>query len=135
MITVDTNIIVCLFIPGEYSALSENVFEKDSFWIAPLLWQSEFRSVLAKYMSQRSMSLSTALKIGAKAQELLQNREFPVSNHDVLPLGAQSQCSTYDCEFVAVAQAFQTHLVTFDRQILKNFPAIAIHPENFISMI
>ena len=36
-----------------------------------------------------------------------------------------SDCSAYDCEFVALAQVLGTHLVTMDGKLLKAFPSIA----------
>ncbi|WP_286191092.1 hypothetical protein [Synechococcus sp. FACHB-909] len=36
-----------------------------------------------------------------------------------------SDCSAYDCEFVAAALALQTRLITSDRQLLRAFPTLA----------
>jgi predicted nucleic acid-binding protein len=49
-------------------------------------------------------------------------------SHHVLSLAAQSGCSAYDCEFVALAQDLRVPLVTTDRQILKAFPTVAVSP-------
>ncbi len=45
MIVVDTNIIAYLLLPSDYTHLAEQVIMKDSGWIAPYLWQSEFRNI------------------------------------------------------------------------------------------
>jgi len=43
----------------------------------------------------------------------------------VLDLVASSTCTAYDCEFVALARELAVPLVTTDKQILRDFPAIA----------
>src|SRR5262249_48380713 len=45
---------------------------------------------------------------------------------------ARSNCTAYDCEFVALAQAEGVQLVTADRQILHEFPDAAISLEKFV---
>ena len=47
MIVVDTNLIGCLFLPGERSSQAEAALAKDTEWAAPLVWRSELRNVLA----------------------------------------------------------------------------------------
>ncbi len=48
--------------------------------------------------------------------------EHSVSDHVVFDLVARSRCSAYDCEYVALAQALGTILVTEDRALLRAFP-------------
>lgn len=50
MIVVDTNLIGYLFLSSEGSLLAEAVLIKDMDWVAPLLWRSELRNVLAYYL-------------------------------------------------------------------------------------
>jgi predicted nucleic acid-binding protein len=57
---------------------------------------------------------------------LLAGAEFQVESAAVLNLAALSQCSAYDCEFVALAQQLGVMLVTSDRQILRQFPSSAV---------
>jgi predicted nucleic acid-binding protein len=46
---------------------------------------------------------------------------------------AGSACSAYDCEFVALARAQRVPLLTTDRQLLREFPNVAISVERFIA--
>ncbi len=48
MIAVDTNIIVYLMVPGENTESAKLLLIKDSMWVAPVLWRSEFRNVLVQ---------------------------------------------------------------------------------------
>lgn len=41
-------------------------------------------------------------------------------------LGEASECSADDCEFVALAKRLRIPLVTVDREVLLNFPGIAV---------
>ena len=57
MIVVDANLIGKLFLKGENTPLAIKVFEKDPDWYAPLLWQSEMRSILTSNFGFRELSL------------------------------------------------------------------------------
>lgn len=57
MIVADTNIISYLLLPTTYSESVDAVFKLDSKWVAPLLWKSEFRNVLALYL-RKKLSIS-----------------------------------------------------------------------------
>ena len=80
MIVVDTNVLVYLLLPGEYTEQAEGVLRRDPVWAAPLLWRSEFRNVLAVYMRQGRLSLDQALRLMDNAEILLQGREYTVSS-------------------------------------------------------
>jgi predicted nucleic acid-binding protein len=58
------------------------------------------------------------------ASEALQGGEHAVDDEAVLELLTQSKCSAYDCEFVALANALKTVLVTEDKALLKAFPKV-----------
>ncbi len=61
-----------------------------------------------------------------EAARLMNGMEYTVASLDVLQLVRNSACSAYDCEFVALARDLGVPLVTADRQILREFPKIAI---------
>ena len=132
MIVVDTNIICYHWIRSPHSSAAEQALRKDSAWIAPILWRSEFRSALSIMLRQRLISLTLAEEIATRAEAQFTGHEFFVGAREVLRLVAQSRCSAYDCEFVALAQEQSVALVTVDRQILREFPAVAISLETFI---
>ena len=43
-----------------------------------------------------------------------------------------TKCSAYDCEFVALAHSNEVRLLTVDRQILHEFPEVAISFKRFV---
>ena len=130
MIVTDTNLIVHLTVRGEFSALAEAVYAADAAWIAPLLWRSEYRNTLMKYVQQRGMTIGSALLSMRSAEEAVE-RSYDVSSEKVLELALASKCSAYDCEYVALAQEFGVNLVTTDKQVLRAFPKIAVPLEKF----
>ena len=77
----------------------EALLEKDSDWAAPILWRSEFRN---------------------------EGAEFEVESSAVLELVRDSDCSAYDCEFIALAMKLDTKLVTMDKKLLRAFPKRAM---------
>jgi predicted nucleic acid-binding protein len=132
MIVVDTNIIGYLYLTSEHSSLAEQVLLKDPHWIAPLLWRSELRNVLALYIRKKILSLPEVHQVMEEALHLMQDQEFEVTSHQILDLVAVSTCSAYDCEFIALAKDFDILLITSDRQIINQFPDIAISPQAFV---
>ncbi|MGL5075544.1 MAG: type II toxin-antitoxin system VapC family toxin [Waterburya sp.] len=132
MIVVDTNIIVYLYISGERSQQVENLLSQDPEWVAPDLWLSEFRNVLSLYLRQNLLTFAEILLILQQAEALLAQNEYKVASTEVMELVNSSNCSAYDCEFVALAQHLNVRLVTVDKKIIKNFPKIAISLEDFL---
>lgn len=130
MIVADTNLIVYLFITGDQTTLAQNVLSKDPHWIVPPLWQSEFRNVLAAYI-RRGMTLLEARQIMHNALETLEKREVIPSYEKILDLVAESECTAYDCEFIALAKQLNIRLVTADKQLLRQFSDCAISLEEF----
>jgi predicted nucleic acid-binding protein len=122
MIVVDSNVLVYLYLPGEYTADAEALLETDPEWAAPVLWRSEFRNVLAGYMRRKVLTFDQAYAVQSEAENLLAGSEFEVNSHAVLELVRDSECSAYDCEFIALAIKLNTKLVTMDKKVLRAFP-------------
>ena len=126
MIVVDTNILAYLYLPTPYSEQAEKLFLKDPNWIAPVLWRSELRNVLALYLRKQLLTFEQAYDIQTEAEALLAGKEFDLPSLNVFQLVTASDCSSYDCEFVALAKMFDTTLVTADKKLLSQFPQIAV---------
>ena len=124
MIVVDTNIISYLYISGGRSQQSEDLLSFDSNWVAPILWRSEFRNVLAQYLRKKLLNIDEVLLIIQQAEKLLTDHEYEISSAHIMQLVKSSQCSAYDCEFVALAQYLDVPLITADKKILHEFPDI-----------
>ncbi len=126
MIVVDSNVLAYLYLPGDQTAGAEALLEREPEWAAPVLWRSEFRNILAGYMRRKALSFDQACRLQAEAEDLLAGSEFEVESRAVLELVRDSDCSAYDCEFIALAIKLDTKLVTVDKKLLRVFPKRAV---------
>src|SRR6266851_1150131 len=126
MIVADTSVLVPFFIPGDRTEQVQKVMRKDSDWIAPRLWRSEFRNVLATQMRVSGLALKMAVQAMTEAEDLLREREFEPSSETVLYLANLSGTTAYDCEFIALAQLFDIPLLTHDQKLISAFPETAL---------
>jgi predicted nucleic acid-binding protein len=58
--------------------------------------------------------------------ELLRGREYEVSSYEVLRLASESKCSACDCEFIAAANDLKVPLITVDKELILEFPGVAV---------
>lgn len=133
MVVVDTNVIAYLMIPGMNTAEAEKLLQIEPVWLAPRLWRSEFRNVLVQYLRRSFIGLPAARQIMRKAEQLLKGHEYEVNSAAVLEYAYSSKCSAYDSEFVVLAQELNAKLVTTDKQLLRQFPDVAIAIGKYIS--
>lgn len=126
MIVVDTNVIAYLYLPGSHTARAEELLVRDSEWAVPVLWRSEFRNILAGYIRRKVMTFEQACAVQKEAEDLLEGLEFEVGSEAVLSLVKESDCSAYDCEFVALATQLDVQLVTMDTKLLRAFPGRSV---------
>ena len=76
----------------------------DSGWISPFVQKSEFRNVVALYYRQGFISLEEAQLLICEAEDLMSGNEYEVNSYEIVELVSKSDCSAYDCEFVALAR-------------------------------
>lgn len=126
MIVVDSNVLAYLYLPTDHTPRAEALLQKDPEWAAPVLWRSEFRNILAGYMRRKALSFDAARRVQAEAESLLAGNEHDVDSQRVLELVRDSDCSAYDCEFVALAMQLDVKLVTTDAKLLQGFPKHAL---------
>ena len=76
------------------------------------LWRSEFRNIVALAIRKKTLTINAAQEIVRKVGGNFERGEFTVASDAVLQLVARSNCTAYDCEFVALAHAEGVQLVT-----------------------
>ena len=114
-------VLAYLLLPYEFSPQADSLFRRDPEWVAPILWRSEFRNLLAGYVRRKTLTFDEVLKVQAEAEALLAGNEHEVDSRRVLELVRDSNCSAYDCEFIALAVRLGTKVVTMDGKMLKEF--------------
>ena len=133
MIIADTNIISYLLLPTIYTDSVEKLYKIDPDWSAPILWKSVFRNVMALYLRKKIITLEKAMQLQDTAESIIIQDEYDISSPQVLALIDKSDCSAYDCEFIALANHLDTKLVTQDKKVLRAFPTTAISVSDFLS--
>ena len=131
MIVVDSSVLVYFWLPGDFTELAEAAKQRDGTWAAPILWRSQFRTVLADCLRKNLLTEAEANIAHANAQKDLGDHEFAVPTERIIKLVLASDCSANDCEYVALAQDLGVPLVTPDKQVLRAFPKIAVSLEEF----
>lgn len=133
MIVADANLIAYLILTGERTADAEAVYRKDPDWVVPSLCFSEMRSIVIQYHRRGKLTIAEAARTVKRAERLVEGRQADVDSRAVLDLAARSNCSSYDCEYVALAEALGVRLVTSDTQVLRAFPGLTLSPEAFLA--
>ena len=128
MLVADTNVLIELFVPSPVSHVVLDCRDADNDWWLPSLWVPEFRHVLLKFLRVGRLDLSTARNHLAVAEQRFLPRTMTVSSAEALQLAHRHGCSSYDAEFVVLAQQLNCPLLTFDRKLLQLFPDVALKP-------
>ena len=126
MIVVDTNTLADPYLPEDHTAAIEALLERQPNWVAPILWRSEFRNILAGYVWRKDIAFEHAISLQLEAESLMTGGEHEVESRAVLELVRDSDCSAYDYEFVALAIKLDTKLFTMDKKLLRAFPNQAV---------
>ncbi len=142
MIIVDANIVVRLWMRGQYADEIELVWERDSHWLVPDIFWVEIRSALLGYIRAGELSLDRAHALMRTAPSIVtrpqESGQVNPDEADVLPdtLGVALDygLSAYDAIYVALARRLQTPLVTLDRRIVQRAPDYAVSPQDFLEL-
>ena len=133
MIVADANVVASLVLPGEQSETAEALQRVHAEWVAPPLLLCELRSVFSKLVRSHRQTALQGLDLLTLALQGVDELTFEPDSQRVLELVAASGCSSYDCEYVAVAEELGCTLATFDAEVLRAFPGIAVHPQALVS--
>jgi predicted nucleic acid-binding protein len=132
MIVVDANVIAYAVIPGARTPLALSAIEADAKWVAPPLWRSELRNVLASSVRTKRLTMSQALAAWEQAVGLVVEAGIELDSARVLRLSVESGASAYDCEYVALAQTLALPLVTADERLARRFADVAVDLARFV---
>jgi predicted nucleic acid-binding protein len=131
MIVADSTLVAGLLFPtDEFHNVARAIREKDSDWRCPELVFSELRSVGLKRVKNKVPldSVIAQCNLAASAVSV-----YRMHSHSVLHAAIEGDVWTYDAEYVALARQLAVTLVTSDKELVKKFPAVAMHPEQFLN--
>ena len=128
MIVADADVLAYFWLRMDQhrSALTRRLRKRDSEWIAPSLWKSEFRNVLTMYMRAGVITFAEALWYAEKAEQDMRDAEYEVPTRDVLHVAERTGLSSYDCEYVVLAQTLGIPLLTGDSEVASAVPDTAV---------
>ena len=123
MIVVDTNVVAYFIIPGAHTQAAQKLRGRDSNWWAPALLRHEWLNVITMEVSKGRFERDAAAKLYRRGLSMVQIDESEPDPIRIVNLHASSGCSSYDCQFVALAQELRVQLVTLDGAVIKAFPS------------
>jgi len=60
------------------------------------------------------------------------DHEYEVLSAHIMQFVKSSQCSAYDCDFIALVQYLDASLITADKKVLQEFPEITQTAEPYL---
>lgn len=126
MIVADTNLVVYPVISGPQETDAQRVRSRDHDWVAPVLLRSELLNVLWRYVTAGLIGRDEAIRTYKRGLSFIRFATEVSDPAGVLNLCQATGCSTYDAEFVWLAQERGTTLVTLDGAVLRAFRSVAV---------
>jgi predicted nucleic acid-binding protein len=133
VIVADTNLVAYTVIPGPHDLAVQRVRAADDDWVAPRLLRSELLNVIARNMAHGKMDRDKALKTFRRGMSMVRLGRDP-DPIGVCNLCRSAGCTSYDGEFIWLAQELGVPLVTADAKVLAAFPDTAVSFEAFVGL-
>jgi len=132
VIVVDVNVIAYLLIAGQKTGLAQQLFQQDSEWVMPALWQHEFLNVLVTFVRHGGGKITDAENLWRESISLFGSSEREVNWIEVLRLACQHDISAYDAQYIVLAQALGIPCITEDQRLCSKFPTTALPMQKFL---
>jgi predicted nucleic acid-binding protein len=136
MIVIDTNILAYGILEQSDEGLrrqAHSVLDSARRILVPTLWRHEFLNILAGYAKTSALSLDDASRAWYQTVALAQDAEAEVDMIRALELSKQLGISAYDAQFIALAEAANTVLVTEDRRLRSAAGGRAVSMEDYLA--
>ena len=117
MIVVDATVLAHLYLGGAYTAQARALLLADPDWVAPRVWRTAFRELLALYRRRGELGFTEALQLAEAAERQLRGAEFEVEPAQVLDEAERTGRCAMDSEHVALARELRVRFVTADREL------------------
>jgi len=112
---------------------SLSVFSKASEILVPDSFRSELANVVWQWIKVRGVALNVGINVLRDADSLVTQVISSASLWErALTLSVANNHAAYDTLFIALAERFNTKVVTYDAQLYKIFPENVITPSDFL---
>jgi predicted nucleic acid-binding protein len=130
-LVVDANVFVYMLLDGEKSSAARHLHELHPDWVCPSILRHEFMNVCATYRRAGGFSREECLALVGTGMALLSGREVDVAPEAIVGVAIDLDLSAYDAQYVAVALALGSVLVTEDRTVLARALVVARSLEGY----
>lgn len=133
MIVVDAQMIATLLLKSEKTSLVRAVYQRDSHWIAPIIWRSEFLQLLAYHVRKAVLTPRQANLVAQEAESLMLGNQYLIPAAAIFTCTEKHDCTAYAAEYAALAEEMSVPLVTLDKGYMRQFPLVALGADQFIT--
>lgn len=130
MIVVDSNVLAYYILPGTHTATAERWRRRDRHWIAPELILHEWLNVIVLNVKKRVLDRDQALRAFRRGCDVVRVDRTELNPAAILHIHNRTRCTSYDCQFIHLAERLNVPLVTADKEVLEAFPAQALALES-----
>lgn len=134
MIVVDAQMIATLLLKSEKTGVARAVYQRDSHWIAPVIWRSEFLQLLAYHVRKAVLTPRQANLVAQEAESLMLGNQYLIPAAAIFTVTGKNDCTAYAAEYAALAEEMNVPLVTLDTDYLRQFPGVALGADQFINL-
>ena len=122
MIVVDVNVVIYLLTDTPQRSLAVRLYEQGKEWRLPPLWRHELINVLGTLTRNEVLDLEAAVQLWRNALDLFAAGEQQPDMEQALALAVDRGISVYDAQYVTLAVALDTRLVSEDKKLRRRFP-------------
>jgi len=122
VIVVDVDVVIYLLTDTPQRSLAVRLYEQGKEWRLPPLWRHELINVLGTLTRNEVLDLEAAVQLWRNALDLFAAGEQQPDMEQALALAVDRGISVYDAQYVTLAVALDTRLVSEDKKLRRRFP-------------
>lgn len=107
MIVADANFVAYYYLPGPFQPLVQKILQKDSVWLVPPIFISEFRNILLGFFRKEKLDKKDAIELAVRVELVFSQRTKVISSLQVMDAASDRGCFVYDAEYLALVRHIQ----------------------------
>jgi predicted nucleic acid-binding protein len=133
VIVVDVNVLSYSLIEGRRTQEALALRAVDPDWRLPPVWKHEFANVLVNYARRGGMSEARATALSRGAVASYGPREVSPDYERVLETALKKGLSSYDAEYLVLAEELGCPCVTEDRAVRLSSPGKSMSMQEYLA--